>query len=440
MARWYRRLAQTLTADYCPLYLHWSFWSTPDAGQQLRLWASRYQGYGRRAGWRRLLMLVLTLTWPVRALLLISQHLRTFAPTIRQRTGAPLWRQAWEQLWLAFVHALPPVTYYHYELYRPEQKAWVDAYVHQHETRSLLPHLNRYQQHPAIDDKEAFAQLCGQAALPNLNRYQQHPAIDDKEAFAQLCGQAALPTVPILAVGKAGRVIWHAEAQQDLFLKPITGARGEGAQRWYGLAGAQGAEGVYQDAQGKKLSRAEFRAMLRNLSQKRGYLVQPCLTNHTAIADLSPGALATVRIVTGRTPDGTIELIAATFKMAWRPSIINTYGLNSPVNRTTGQLGRAYSYHPICPGFAQHPVTAAPIIERLLPDWLTTATLAQQAHRHFPGYVFLGWDVALTPHGPLLLEGNAGWDVLTVQKPQRTPLAHTRFAAICRLWMQAGRP
>ena len=404
------------------------------------MWASRYQGYGRRAGWRRLLMLVLTLTWPVRALLLISQHLRTFAPTIRQRTGAPLWRQAWEQLWLAFVHALPPVTYYHYELYRPEQKAWVDAYVHQHETRSLLPHLNRYQQHPAIDDKEAFAQLCGQAALPNLNRYQQHPAIDDKEAFAQLCGQAALPTVPILAVGKAGRVIWHAEAQQDLFLKPITGARGEGAQRWYGLAGAQGAEGVYQDAQGKKLSRAEFRAMLRNLSQKRGYLVQPCLTNHPAIADLSPGALATVRIVTGRTPDGTIELIAATFKMAWRPSIINTYGLNSPVNRTTGQLGRAYSYHPICPGFAQHPVTAAPIIERLLPDWLTTATLAQQAHRHFPGYVFLGWDVALTPHGPLLLEGNAGWDVLTVQKPQRTPLAHTRFAAICRLWMQAGRP
>jgi len=413
MARWYRRLAQTLTPDYCPLYIHWSPWSTPDAGQQLRLWASRYQGRGRRAVWRRLLMLVLTLTWPVRALLLISQNLRTFAPTIRQRTGTSLWRQAWEQLWLAFVHALPPVAYYHYELYRPEQKAWVDAYVHQHETRSLLPY---------------------------LNRYQQHPAIDDKEAFAHLCGQAALPTIPILAVGKAGRVIWHGEAQQDLFLKPITGARGEGAHRWHWLAGTQGAEGVYQNTQGLKLSRAEFRAMLRTLSQKRGYLVQPCLANHPAIADLSPGALATVRIVTGRTPDGAIELIAATFKMAWRPSIINTYGLNSPVNRTTGQLGCAYSYHPVCNGFAQHPTTGAPIIARLLPDWQATATLAQQAHQHFPGYVFLGWDVALTPQGPLLLEGNAGWDVLTVQKPQRTPLAHTRFAAICRLWMQASRP
>ena len=125
--------------------------------------------------------------------------------------------------------------------------------------------------------------------------------------------------------------------------------------------------------------------------------------------------------------------------MAWRPSLINTPGLNSPIDLTTGLLGRAYSYHPICTGFAHHPITAAPLVERRLPDWPAAMTLTQQAHRHFPAYVFLGWDVALTPEGPLLLEGNAGWDVLTVQKPQRAPLTDTHFATISDLWLQARR-
>jgi hypothetical protein len=71
----------------------------------------------------------------------------------------------------------------------------------------------------------------------------------------------------------------------------------------------------------------------------------------------------------------------------------------------------------------------------MLPDWEQTLTLSQTAHALFPGYVFLGWDIALTTQGPLLLEGNSGWDVMTVQKPQHTPLAHTRFAAICSMWI-----
>lgn len=408
MAHWHRQLTRILTDDYCPLYIHWPPWSAPNAGQQLRLWACRYQGRGHRAFLRRAFMLALTISWPVCALLLIGQNLRKFAPKIAQRTGKPIWRQGWEQLWLAFVHALPPVAYYHYEFYRPEQWPLVDQYLHQHEASSLLPYLNRYH--------------C-------------HPAIDNKAVFAQLCAEAGLPTVPILAVCKAGGVTWYSKPQQDLFLKPVVGARGEGTHRWR-LAGERDTEEIYQDTQGNKLTKAELTAALIALSQKRDYLVQPSLFNHPAIADLSPDALATIRIVTGRTPDGDIEPIAATFKMAWRPSVINTHGLNSALDLTTGLLGPAYSYRLISVGFDRHPFTKAQIVGRSLPDWPKAVALAQAAHQHFPGYVFLGWDVALTHQGPLLLEGNAGWDVLTVQKPQRTPLAYTRFAALCALWRE----
>lgn len=53
MAHWHSRLAQFLTADYCPRYIHWPPWSTPNPGQQLRIWASRYQGCVRRSFMRQ---------------------------------------------------------------------------------------------------------------------------------------------------------------------------------------------------------------------------------------------------------------------------------------------------------------------------------------------------------------------------------------------------
>ena len=390
------------TADHCPLYVHWNFAVKPDAGQQLRLWASRHQGWGRWPFLRWALALALTITWPLRAGWLIGQNLRQYAPLIAKRTGKPVWRQGLEQLWLAFRHSFPPIAYYHYELYRPTQRPLVDQYVHQYEASSLLPY---------------------------LNRHHRHPAIDDKAQFAQLCAAQGLPTVPIWAVCKAGNVTWQAAATGDLFVKPVTGARGEGAKLWQRLDADH-----YQEQQGAISTWDTLLATLKQLSQTRDYLVQPRLCNHPVIADLSPGALATVRIVTGRTTAGVIEVIAATFKMAWHANIINTHGLNSAIDLATGVLARAYSYHPLNAGVDQHPVTGASITGRCLPDWAGAVALARRAHSHFSGYVFLGWDVALTPTGPLLLEGNAGWDVLTVQKPQRIPLAQTRFAEICHLW------
>jgi hypothetical protein len=407
MAHWHSRLAQILTADYCPLYILWPPWSAPHAGQQLRLWASRYQGRGQHALLRQAFVVALIITWPLRACILIGQNLRKYARPIAQRTAISVWRQGCEQLWLAFVHALPPAMYYHYELYRPQQRPLVDYYLHQHEMTSLLP---------------------------SLNQYQRHPAIDDKALFAALCATADLPTAPILAYCQAGQVRWQGEPLGDLFAKPVNGSRGEGALRWRRLDANR-----YQDEQGAVLSWQALSATLAALSKERAYLVQPCLVNHPAIAFLSPNALATLRIVTGRTPDGAIEPIAATFKMAWQPLIINTHGLNSPVDLATGQLASAYSYHPISRSFDKHPVTDAQIKGCTLPDWQRALALALRAHQHVPAYVFLGWDVALTPDGPCLLEGNAGWDVLSMQKPAHIPLAQTRFASICRLWLEHQR-
>ena len=127
-------------------------------------------------------------------------------------------------------------------------------------------------------------------------------------------------------------------------------------------------------------------ALIKERSRQETYLIQPLIANHPNVVDLSNSALSTVRIVTGVYPDGGVQCIAATYKLPLRSAITNTHGLNCPIDLHTG----------------------ARITGRRLPDWAEAMELVQKPHQVFLDYMFLGWDIALTPDGPLLLEGNTG--------------------------------
>jgi D-alanine-D-alanine ligase-like ATP-grasp enzyme len=42
--------------------------------------------------------------------------------------------------------------------------------------------------------------------------------------------------------------------------------------------------------------------------------------------------------------------------------------------------------------------------------------LAVKAHSTFPGRTIIGWDIAITEHGPLIIEGNRGPDMDLMQR------------------------
>lgn len=58
------------------------------------------------------------------------------------------------------------------------------------------------------------------------------------------------------------------------------------------------------------------------------------------------------------------------------------------------------------PLYKNHPTTNVQILGVKLPFWEETLALIDKAARRIPSVGYIGWDVAITPTGPIIIEGN----------------------------------
>jgi hypothetical protein len=113
-------------------------------------------------------------------------------------------------------------------------------------------------------------------------------------------------------------------------------------------------------------------------------------------------------------------------------------GIAAPVNLCDGKVsGPAVGKNVKLGIWRSHPDTRHPIEGVSVPAWEQTADLCVGAHRTIPRVAFIGWDVALSAEGPVLLEANPNWCVDLVQMPGCRPLGETVFA---RYYLHQYRP
>jgi len=283
----------------------------------------------------------------------------------------------------------------------------------------------------------SFAEILSmQQYLIDASRCEDFPSLRSKNRFAQRCSEIGLPTVPVLAEFTDGKMMAHprkGEAvfpQADLFSKPSEFWCGIGANLW-----RYKSPGKYINTLSDE--NHDQRSLIAKLcaeSKSGAIVLQAKVSNHSSIAGvLTSGGLATVRLVTCRTPSGSIDFMPASLRMPIGHAIVDNIaqgGLAAPIDLVTGEISGSAIQKDKAVGvsrFDKHPDTGVSLIGVQLPLWGKVLDLAKQAHAAFASMPFVGWDIAILQDGPVVLEGNSWWDVDLTILPHRISLSDTQF-------------
>ncbi len=144
----------------------------------------------------------------------------------------------------------------------------------------------------------------------------------------------------------------------------------------------------------------------------RGALVEEILPQHPQMAKLNPHVLNTVRVATYTDADDVHILAAAMRTNARADKCTDNMhgegdGLACLLDPQTGKVA-GYTYNNRMKRFETHPLTGIPFMGFQVPLWDEALDMVREAARKAYGYNchWIGWDVAITPDGPALIEAN----------------------------------
>ena len=174
-----------------------------------------------------------------------------------------------------------------------------------------------------------------------------------------------------------------------------------------------------------------FRAELLDAGQ---FLVEEFIHQHPVMASLCPTSVNSLRMITyldAAADDGAgrVHLLASVLKIGNGGDIDNFSG--GGMYTMVDEAGVAL--YPAFDGtgqtYAVHPLTGTPIVGFAVPEFAAVLEMLDRASRVEPAVPYVGWDVAITPTGPVIIEGNPNSGVFQA-KPQRVGGAHRPAAEV----------
>lgn len=150
-----------------------------------------------------------------------------------------------------------------------------------------------------------------------------------------------------------------------------------------------------------------------------GYLIQAKLQQHEFLNNIAPYTLNTIRVVTFVDRGNKAHVQCTALRVGRRGHAGDNWdqgGVSIALDRSTGMLGQGV----LKPKYGGQWVKAHPdsgvVFQGLqMPQWDQILELSLRAARVSPNLRSVGWDVALTPDGPVIIEGNPDWGLLLVQ-------------------------
>ena len=148
------------------------------------------------------------------------------------------------------------------------------------------------------------------------------------------------------------------------------------------------------------------------------FILEDYIDQHETMAALNRTSVNTLRIMTARSTEGEIECIGALLRIGRTGAVVD--------NGSAGGLCVAVDEHGRCGAVAKlmaggyrtfdcHPDTGLRFEGLSIPFFNDARTMVLNAHRKLGPVHSLGWDVAITPTGPCIVEVNADWHTSLMQ-------------------------
>ena len=135
-------------------------------------------------------------------------------------------------------------------------------------------------------------------------------------------------------------------------------------------------------------------------------ILEEWIQQHEVLNTVYSDAVNCLRIIT-LYKDGKTHFLAGgmTWGNGMKIANASASGIVSPVNFNTGKLDKpAADFYGNC--YRNHPITKENLIGIKIPYWKETVRMLREAATVVPEVGYIGWDIAITPAGPIIIEGN----------------------------------
>jgi hypothetical protein len=318
-------------------------------------------------------------------------------------------KQFFEVVWLSGTKELSPGEYWVYDLHmQAKNNAAIESYLPSKVYfSSVLPKLNNKLVISYLQNKWLFFLHFKEQGLPTPSCF---GIFHHKSGF--LKGGNPLREADFLTFISENELA-------SFIVKPIAGTSGKDVHR---VIVSQTETGQYFFIKDRRFGINGLFTFLseRIIATKNcGFLIQEFIEQHPQLAVISPSAAMNIRIVTLMRPTGDVVVTSASTRIGRAGSVVSNAGsggLLAKLDLDTGVIVRCRSNAYIdAIEMNRHPDTQNQIVGEKIPFWQESLDLCCQAARLIPEANSIGWDVLVTSNGPILLEGNHDWDVISEQ-------------------------
>ena len=237
-----------------------------------------------------------------------------------------------------------------------------------------------------------FTYKMNDKLVDKMNNKKKKKIFDDKSVFDQIfeeyLGRKCLKTD-----ASYDEFVKFIGTKKEIFYKKIAGNRGIGAQKINVDDYKGNIKKLYDDIQNMDLG-----------------IVEDVVVPHDDIKKICDSGLSTIRLITLNI-NGKLVILDSVF-MIINGGIVNCEvtggGLSACIDVNSGivvsdavDVNRNY--------YSNHPISGEVIKGFQIPFWNEVLSLANEVYNKVPGVNYIGWDIAITNDGPIIIEGNASW-------------------------------